>query len=386
MRQPVLMTLWVFLLLACTLPTISFSQSLTGIWRGYFVSDNGDNYKLEFQVKQNTAAAVSGVSYSYLDTRFYGKATMTGSFTLTAGNFRIREIKTVEVRNMGYGNTCIMNYDLVYSKSGKEEFLEGTYLGKPEVKDKVNPYEWGECGGGKVFLRKVITSDFPLENFLRKPNNTVTKNNPSRPPVSNPMPRTTTPAPINKPKSGSTVVKPITEATVVKPKTQTITNTAKTTIPPRRNNINVPKVKDSLTVKTPDIKNQAATVKPPVVLADVLKTRTNELMKSLVVHDPDVTVKLYDNGEIDDDTISVFFDNKLVLSKKKLTASPLIVKLKMDEQDANHELVMVAENLGRIPPNTSLMIVEAGEQRFEVRITSNEQKNAMVRFRYEKPQ
>jgi len=70
MKQPVFKILWVFLLLACTLPITSFSQSLTGIWRGYFVSDNGDNYKLEFQVKQNTAAAVSGVSYSYLDTRF----------------------------------------------------------------------------------------------------------------------------------------------------------------------------------------------------------------------------------------------------------------------------------------------------------------------------
>lgn len=378
MKQPVLKNLWVFLFLACALPNNSFSQSLTGIWRGYFVSDNGDNYKLEFQVKQNTAAAVSGVSYSYLDTRFYGKATMTGNFTITAGNFRIREIKTVEVRNMGYGNTCIMNYNLVYSKSGKEEFLEGTYLGKPEVKNKENPYEWGDCGGGKVFLRKVTTSDFPLESFLRKPNGSVAKNNPARPPVSNPVPKKVTPPPVTKQKK---------ETAVVKPKTQPTTNTAKTNIPPRRNNINVPKVNDSLTtVNVPDIKKQVSTLKPPVVTPDVLKTRTNELMKSLVVHDPDVTVKLYDNGEIDDDTISVFFDNKLVLSKKKLTASPLTVKLKMDEQDSNHELVMVAENLGRIPPNTSLMIVEAGEQRFEVRITSNEQKNAMVRFRYEKPQ
>jgi hypothetical protein len=33
------------------------------------------------------------------------------------------------------GGTCIMNYDLQYSRSGKEEFLEGTYLGKTEVKD-----------------------------------------------------------------------------------------------------------------------------------------------------------------------------------------------------------------------------------------------------------
>jgi len=48
-------------------------------------------------------------------------------------------------------------------------------------------------------------------------------------------------------------------------------------------------------------------------------------------------------------------------------------------------LIMVAENLGRIPPNTSLMIVTAGDQRFEVRITSTEQKNALVRFKYVKP-
>ena len=56
----------------------------------------------------------------------------------------------------------------------------------------------------------------------------------------------------------------------------------------------------------------------------------------------------------------------------------------MDEDNAEHELVMVAENLGEIPPNTSLMVVTAGDQRFEVRITSTEQKNAMVRFKYVK--
>jgi hypothetical protein len=95
-------------------------------------------------------------------------------------------------------------------------------------------------------------------------------------------------------------------------------------------------------------------------------------------------VKLYDNGQIDNDTISVYLDNQLVLSKKKLTTSALTINLKMDESNAEHELVMVAENLGEIPPNTSLMIVTAGEQRFEVRITSTEQKNAVVRFKYVK--
>ncbi|HEX8609346.1 MAG TPA: hypothetical protein VF679_11965, partial [Pedobacter sp.] len=110
----------------------------------------------------------------------------------------------------------------------------------------------------------------------------------------------------------------------------------------------------------------------------------NDLVKTLVVTSNEITVKLYDNGEIDDDTITVYMDDKVILSKKRLSATPLTMTLKMDEYNAEHILVMVAENLGRIPPNTSLMIVNDGDKRHEVRITSTEQKNAMVRFRYEK--
>jgi type IV secretory pathway VirB9-like protein len=39
---------------------------------------------------------------------------------------------------------------------------------------------------------------------------------------------------------------------------------------------------------------------------------------------------------------------------------------------------MVADNLGSIPPNTSLMIVTAKDKRYEVFISSTEQKNARV--------
>ena len=126
------------------------AQDLTGIWRGYFISEDGDQYKLEFQVQQNKTLAVTGVSYSYLDVRFYGKATMTGSFNKSQGKMRIREIKTVEVKSTTGGGTCIMNYDLTYSKSGREEFLEGTYLGKQEIRSGENPYKWGDCGRGVV--------------------------------------------------------------------------------------------------------------------------------------------------------------------------------------------------------------------------------------------
>ncbi|MEO7983632.1 MAG: hypothetical protein ABI688_06100 [Bacteroidota bacterium] len=368
--------LLIFMLLTLISQLGLHAQNLTGIWRGYFLTDMGEKYKLEFQINIPETTFSSGVSYSYLDVRFYGKATMTGSYNKTSKNLKIREIKTVEIKNMDGSGACIMNYDLFYDRSGNEEFLEGTFLGKPEVKGKPNPYSWGECGGGKVFLRKVTTSDFYVEPFLRgkiKPapvlyNNRppmkkdTVKTSPNTPPVSKPV--VINKPPVNKP----VTVKPPVNKPIVKinpPVTKPTTDTVKIKIN------TAPVIKTNPTTIIP---------KPPV-----LKNRVNELLKTLIVNNPEVTVKLYDNGEIDGDTISVYLDNKLVLSSKCLTAAPLIVKFTIDEDDSDHELTMVAENLGRIPPNTSLMIVESGEQRFDVRITSTEQKNAVVRFKYQKP-
>ena len=104
------------------MPFAQFSlsaQDLTGIWKGYFISDGGEYYKLEFQVSQGNSFGVTGVSYSYLDVRFYGKATMTGSFIKTSSSFKIREIKTVEVKSSMGGATCIMNYNFKYMMAGR---------------------------------------------------------------------------------------------------------------------------------------------------------------------------------------------------------------------------------------------------------------------------
>jgi hypothetical protein len=363
--------LLLFTLLLPFTPAPVSAQNLTGIWKGYFISDGGEQYKLEFQVSQSNSYGVTGVSYSYLDIRFYGKATMTGNFVKTSSSFKIREIKTVEVKSSLGGATCIMNYNFKYSRSGKEEFLEGTYLGKYESKYKTNPPpSWGDCGGGKVFLRKVTTSDFYVEPFLR---NKIK----------------TTPVIYNKP--------PVKKDTVTKKTVAPVKKPVVVTKPPVKNKpvVKTPVIKKPVTnpvIKADSLKNKVTI--PPVIKTNptvitpkpaVLKERSNELVKILVVKNTDVTVKLYDNGEIDGDSISVYLDNKLVLSSKRLTATPLIVKLKMEEDNEEHELTMVAENLGSIPPNTSLMVVESGEQRFDVRITSTEQKNAVVRFRYQKP-
>jgi hypothetical protein len=43
---------------------------------------------------------------------------------------------------------------------------------------------------------------------------------------------------------------------------------------------------------------------------------------------------------------------------------------------------MYANNLGAIPPNTALMMVTAGDRKFEVYLSSSEQKSAAVKFVY----
>jgi hypothetical protein len=351
----------------------SFAQDLTGIWKGYFITEFGEQYKLEFQIKQDNPSSVTGVSYSYLDVRFYGKATMTGSLDRSEKKFQIQELRTVEVKSLGGGGTCLMKYIFTYDKSGKEEFLEGTFVGRGEDrKDPKNNGNWGDCGGGKVYLRRVQNSDFYVEPFLRdKPvvkRDTAAKVTTSPPPIVKKTP----------PKTNPTT-------------TKTTSTVKKTTTPVKKNSSTVktkpviinPKTDSVKKITQPEIKNPVTAKK--IFTPDILKTRENALAQTITVSTEQVTIKLYDNGEIDDDTISVFVDKQLKLSHRRLSTSPIVLTLEFDASDTEHEVVMVAENLGRIPPNTSLMVITAGDKRYQVQITSTEQKNAMVRFKYEKP-
>jgi hypothetical protein len=349
------------------LPAFSVSllaqDNITGIWRGYFITDDGQQYRFEVQVEQ-TNNTLSGVTYSYQDKRFYGKCTMTGNFSNASGNALIQEIKTIEVRMSLASSACIQKCLLTYAKSGKEEFLEGTFSSIIEKTDTLRGMRRGDdCGGGKMVLRKVITSDFYVEPFLRK------KNTPAD--INPPLVKT------NPSVKNNTTTKPVTRSTTTMQKKNTSTNSNTVLVKPK-----VDSVKKAEIV-TPQADKKDLTIKPGNKSA-MIRSRENNLMQTLIINTEDVTVKLYDNGEIDDDTISVYLDNKLILSNKRLSTVPIIVNLKIDEANPDHELTMVAENLGRIPPNTSLMIVSAGEQRYEVRITSTEQKNAVVRFKYVK--
>jgi hypothetical protein len=126
---------------------------------------------------------------------------------------------------------------------------------------------------------------------------------------------------------------------------------------------------------TPVIKQGSKTILVP---PPVLTTRTNTLIRKIETEAGVIRLDLYDNGQIDGDTVSIYHNNVLLVSRARLSDKPISFNIKVDSAHRHHELIMVAENLGSIPPNTSVMIVTAGNKRHEVFITASEQKNAKV--------
>lgn len=133
------------------------------------------------------------------------------------------------------------------------------------------------------------------------------------------------------------------------------------------------------------IRYEKPTFKPEVKLPPALTERKAELVKEIRVDTGTIRIDFYDNGQIDGDTISVFVNNMPVVSRKQISSKPVSINVKIDLKRTEQEVIMVGENMGTIPPNTALMIVNAGDKRYQLYLTSDEKKNAMVRFIYEDP-
>jgi hypothetical protein len=174
------------------------------------------------------------------------------------------------------------------------------------------------------------------------------------------------------------VTQPVTRPTT--PVKQTATPKAaprKITTPPQKKTeaVQVIKPKTDTTSKSISIRQSQRIVTPA---PPVLKTRENALARRIETEAGEVKIDLYDNGQIDGDTVSIYHNNMLIRSRQRLSQKPISFTIGVDPSQSHHEIIMVAENLGSIPPNTSVMIITTPNKRYEVFISSSEQKNAKV--------
>jgi hypothetical protein len=394
---------WIFtLFFLYTLLSNPKAQDITGVWSGTFEEQVfnprfgnfvTNTYKYEVQLNKLDNNSLEGVTYSYLSTRFYGKASLKGLFQPKTKTIVIKEIKMLEMRNMDGGDGCLMTCYLDYKKEGSIETLTGNFTG-------VNIRDGSPCESGTVTLKKVPDSKFKKEDFLLKKENKLSPPKPSTNTVTITKPNSNNivrSLPKNNPnfaefppaKNNSTKT-PAKPATI--PKTNILPKKVETKnipISPQKS-IEQPTVVIPITPKenkAPTTNNSMSEAYPKHIDIEkpkILEERKNKLGNTLVVDATEVTLEFYDNGQIDGDVITVYKNNDLVINKKLLSTEPLILKLHFKENGEQINIYTIAETLGEIAPNTALMVVTYGGKRQEILLTSDTKTNALTIIEYHK--
>ena len=162
-----------------------------------------------------------------------------------------------------------------------------------------------------------------------------------------------------------------------------ITKTSTPVIPPLKENDKAldKKIKDS--INTTAINLPATFLKNNEPAVDV-KSRKTLKQQTVFFKSDSLQLSLYDNGEVDGDTVSVLMNGVVIMSKQGLSTNAVRKTIFVNGNEDSVELVMYAENLGSIPPNTGLLVVRDGKDIYEIRFSGDLQKNAAIIFRRKK--
>jgi hypothetical protein len=121
---------------------------------------------------------------------------------------------------------------------------------------------------------------------------------------------------------------------------------------------------------------------PEIILATTKQSRRSTLVKTIEITADTIKLVLYDNGEIDGDTVTVFDNGKMIVERLGLTVKAFEVFIPVNKKDNFHAIELMANNLGSIPPNTAYMLILAGKERYELRLTSDFSVNAQVNIKF----
>ena len=140
------------------------------------------------------------------------------------------------------------------------------------------------------------------------------------------------------------------------------------------------------TVKVSDLPKPTQKLTIKKTIEEEFKIREKVIAADIPLAGDSIELRFYDNAEIDGDSISLFLNNKLIFQHIRLTGTAYTIKLPVNELNETNELVMVAENLGSIPPNTSYMLAIVNEKRYEAMLKSTEETSAVIRLTKPKDQ
>ena len=95
-----------------------------------------------------------------------------------------------------------------------------------------------------------------------------------------------------------------------------------------------------------------------------------------------IRLEIKDYLKEDGDIISVFHNRRPFIRNQLIVNRPSSHTLRLNRNQELHEIILYAENLGRIPPNTSNLKIYDGIKEHQVLIQSSKEVSAVVYLRY----
>jgi len=316
---------------------------VTGVWKGRI-----GRQKAEVKIIQK-GDSLTGTSYYYSAPGNYRRYSIKGFFEPTTNAVVWWDDQLIEEKSSTLGIGTPGKIPLLAKADfncpgGGVMMLDGTAAPKEESDPN-----------GALHLDKISSSnfrdewDYVIDNYIIGANNPDVIDSVALIAFRGPQPQQKTQdrpsEPVESPKKGMVAIPPMPSEPVVK------SETPKSVIPSK-----------------------------PVTIEEKFVVRKSKFVMDIPLAGDSLELRFYDNAEIDGDSISLFLNQKMIFSHIRLTGKPYVVKLPIAELSESNELVMVAENLGRIPPNTSYMIAIVGEKRFEANLESTEETSALIRL------
>jgi hypothetical protein len=357
--------------------TASFSQSspvdMTGLWTGLMFNDTTElNYRYEIAISEKNGKLIGysqtffildGIEYygvKKLKITIDGDKVITQDLKLIENNYPIKPPKGVYVIN-------VLNFEMKKDVM----MLSGMF-------ETNRTREYAPATGYIHIERKIDVKESPLVKQLKKmglmnelsfipvekPSETIVVKTKTvkEEPVAKTEPIAKT-KPVEKEKPAEVKIvknKPVKEKQITKAK-------------------EVAEIKEVIVKKEPEIKT-ASESKPKQAAADI-NGRIIETIQSVNYTSDSLVISLYDNGEVDGDTVSVLMNGNVIMPMVGLSTNAVRKTIYTKDITDSIQIVMYAENLGSLPPNTGLLIVYDGKQRYEIRFSGDLKKNAAIVFR-----
>ncbi|CAN5379060.1 hypothetical protein BH09BAC5_BH09BAC5_16170 [soil metagenome] len=118
------------------------------------------------------------------------------------------------------------------------------------------------------------------------------------------------------------------------------------------------------------------------VFMQTLNDRKVKKGSTVKIHNEKIKITVYDNNKIDGDIISLYYGDSCIVSNLELSKRKKSFTITIDKTNPR-QLILFANNLGSMPPNTAACVIGAGKKQINVVLSSDLKASDAVMLVYE---